>query len=156
MQKPNQSVLTLWKAFVNEHPAYAKTPVPDYFFFCDNEQDANTCAELVIKKIKQATAPSVWWYEYHNAPMPNVGDLFIVTNWDGVAKAVIELTNIQQVTFNKVDAAFAHAEGEGDKSLAYWRKAHKAYYRREMEAAGASFNKNMLISCERFKTIFVD
>jgi len=155
MKLPNPSVAELWATFVKEHPNFEHTPQPDHFYFCDNAHDANVCAELVVKKIKQATAPSVWWYAHHNEPMPNVGDLFIVTDWDGVAKAVIELTNIQQVSYSKVDAAFAHAEGEGDKSLAYWRKVHKAYYRREMEAAGASFNENMLVSCERFRTVFV-
>ncbi len=155
MKLPNPSVAELWANFVKKHPDLEHTPQPNHFYFCDNAHDANTCAELVVKKIKQATAPSVWWYVHHNKPMPNVGDLFIVTDWDGVAKAVIELTNIQQVSFNKVDAAFAHAEGEGDKSLAYWRKVHKAYYQREMEVAGASFNENMLISCERFRTVFV-
>ena len=155
MNLPNQSVLNLWECFVRQYPKYRNISIPKHFYFCDNEQDANTCAELVVKKIKQATAPSVWWYEYHNEPMPKVGDLFIVTDWHGEAKAIIEITALEQVRFKDVGEAFAYAEGEGDKSLAYWRNVHTDYYSREMEKAGVHFNENILISCEYFQTVFI-
>lgn len=154
MQLPNPSVAKLWANFVQQYPKYKNTPIPNHFYFCDNEQDANTCADLVVKKIKQATATSLWWYEYHGEPRPNIGDLYIVTDWEGSAKAIIELIAITHVPFNEVGADFAEAEGEGDKSLGYWRKVHKAYYQREMEAVGARFKENMMISCERFRTVF--
>lgn len=154
MDEQNKTVVTLWNAFVSQHPSYAHLPLPPHFYFCDNEADANTCAELVVKGIKQATAPSLWWYEQHKEPLPTVGDLFVVTDWNGTAKAIIEITKLEQLAFNKITAAFALAEGEGDKSLAYWQRVHKAYYTREMEPTGACFDENMLISCEYFKTVF--
>jgi uncharacterized protein YhfF len=48
--------------------------IPPSFYICDNEIDANECAELVVKEIKQATATSLWWYEKNNEPLPNIGD----------------------------------------------------------------------------------
>ena len=36
---------------------------PSSFYFCDNKKDADQCAELVVKGIKQATATSLWWYK---------------------------------------------------------------------------------------------
>jgi uncharacterized protein YhfF len=86
--------------------------------------------------------------------MPKVGTLFIVTDWHGEAKAIIEVTKLEQIRFKDVGEAFAYAEGEGDRSLAYWRKVHQAYYTREMEKVGAHFNENMLILCAYFKLIF--
>ncbi len=65
--------------------------------------------------------------------MPKVGDLFLVTDWQGAAKAIIEITKMEQVRFTDVTEAFAQAEGEGDKSLAFWRKVHQDYYSREMK-----------------------
>jgi uncharacterized protein YhfF len=151
---PNSSVLNLWNRFTRQHRQYKNSSIPNHFYFCDNEHDANTCAELVVQNIKQATAPSIWWYEYHNEPMPKVGTLFIVTDWHGEAKVIIEVTKLEQIRFKDVGEAFAYTEGEGDRSLAYWRKVHRAYYTREMEKAGAHFNENILISCEYFKLIF--
>lgn len=97
----------------------------------------------------------MWWYDHNKQSLPKIGDLFIVTDWQGTAKAIIGLTKLEVVPFNKVTTAFAFAEGEGDKSLAYWRKVHKAYYGREMKAVDAAFDKNILVSCEYFKTVFV-
>ena len=144
----------LWNAFIAQHPAHKNSPIPPYFYFCDNEADANTCANLVVKKIKQATAPSMWWYRHNKQSLPKIGDLFIVTDWHGEAKAIIEITALEQVRFKDVGEAFAYAEGEGDKSLAYWKRVHKTYYTQEMESAGARFAENMLVSCEYFKTVF--
>lgn len=155
VNKTNPTVKTLWHAFIGQHPAHAVSPLPPHFYFCDNEADANTCADLVVKKIKKATAPLLWWYDHYKQSLPKIGDLFIVTDWQGTARAIIELTKLEVVPFNKVTAAFAFAEGEGNKSLAYWRKVHKAYYTREMKAVGTAFDENMLVSCEYFKTVFV-
>lgn len=65
--------------------------------FCDNEIDADECAELVEKGIKRATATSLWWFEKNNESLPKVGDQYIVTDWSGNAKAIIETTKIEQV-----------------------------------------------------------
>ena len=87
--------------------------------------------------------------------MPKVGYLFIITDWHGTAKAIIEITKMKLARFKDVTEAFAYAEGEGDKSLTFWKKAHKEYYSREMEKTDAYFNENMLISCEFLRTIFI-
>lgn len=36
---------------------------PISFYFCDNKEDADQCASLVVQGIKQATATSLWWFE---------------------------------------------------------------------------------------------
>ncbi len=98
------------------------------FYFCDNEYDANDCANLVIKKIKQATAASLWWYEKNNEKLPEIGDIYIITDWIGKAKAKIE-----RVPYHEITPEFAKIEGEGDKSLEYWKDVHWNYYSREMK-----------------------
>ena len=110
-----------WQQFLNTH-ALGKLPCPPSFYFCDNRQDADACATLVVKGIKQATAPSLWWFDKHKENRPEVGDYHIVTQWDGTPVAVIP--------FGQVDAGFAHAEGEGDQSLVKWQEVHRTYYAR--------------------------
>ena len=50
MDEQNKTVATLWNAFVAQQPSYAHLPLPPHFYFCDNEADANTRADLVVKK----------------------------------------------------------------------------------------------------------
>jgi uncharacterized protein YhfF len=153
--KRKESVSKLWSTFIAHNPTNSIQDCPPGFYFCDNEKDANECAELVVKGIKQATATSLWWYEKNNEPLPETGDQYIVTDWAGEAKAVIETTRVELTPYHQITPEFASTEGEGDKSLAYWRAVHRAYYTREMSPYGEQFDENMIIVCEYFKTLFV-
>ena len=59
-----------WNEFQIQNIAYKNIEEPNAFYFCTHKTDANNCAELVIKKIKQATSPSVWWFEKYNVAIP--------------------------------------------------------------------------------------
>ena len=48
--------------------------------------------------------------------------------------------------FSEVDADFAATEGEGDGSLAYWQRAHKAFFGRECQRLGREFSPAHLLS----------
>ena len=150
-----QSVKDLWYRFIQKNPENKITEIPNSFFFCDNEKDANDCALLVVKGIKRATATSLWWFEKNNEKLPEIGNQYIVTDWNGNGKAIIETTEVKKVPYNEITAEFAEIEGEGDKTLEYWRKVHKDYYTREMKPFNEEFDENMLIVCEQFKTIYV-
>jgi len=153
--KQHPSVAKLWKGFLLKNAEYNSCVINDLFYFCDNKKDADDCAELVVNKIKQATAPSLWWFKKNNEKLPEPGDINIVTNWNGEAVAIVQTTKVNQVPFNKITPEFAVCEGEGDKSLAYWNKVHWDYYTREMKPFGEVPTKDMIVVCEYFKTIWV-
>ena len=50
--------------------------------------------------------------------------------------------------FDEVDRSFAFDEGEGDRTLEYWRRAHSPYFTRR-----GAFSPDMLLWCERFRVI---
>ncbi len=125
-----------------------------YWHFCDNEQDANECAGLVVRGIKKATSPSLWWYQAHNEPLPVAGELNIVTNWQGEAMCIIETTQVSLVPFNEISADYAALEGEGDKSLAYWQQVHWDYYHRELADTPFTPHEEMPIVCHQFNVVF--
>lgn len=150
----NISIRAFWEFCQNEfHHLLHQKSIPEHYYFCDNEIDANACANLVVRKIKQATAPSLWWYEKTKTPQTVAGDLAIVTDWVGNPKALIEFVKTERVSFDKINAAFARAEGEGDMTLAYWKKVHKEYYIKQMKESKVAFHPKMIIVCEYFKTL---
>ena len=142
-----------WKEFQEQNPEYYNHKQPPSFYFCDNKKDADECAELVVKKIKQATSPSVWWFEKNNEELPKIGDLAIITNWDGEPKALIKTIKVEIVKFKNITKEYAFIEGEGDRSLEYWRKVHFSYFENEMKDFGEYPNEEMEIVCEYFETI---
>jgi uncharacterized protein YhfF len=53
-----------------------------------------------------------------------------------------------QLLFSEIDERFAFDEGEGDRTLTYWRTAHQGYFERQ-----GAFFPDMLLYCERFPLI---
>ena len=56
--------------------------------------------------------------------------------------------------FNTVTEDFAWVEGEGDRSLDYWRAAHLSYFHRECGREGTIFSEDEPIVFERFRLIW--
>ena len=131
-----------------------KSRTLDAWHFCDNEKDANHCAELTLKGIKKATSSSLWWYEKTGEPLPKKGELNVITNWESEAQCIIQTTEVSVIPFNKISADFALTEGEGDKSLDYWKRTHWEYFKRELGAFGLEPLETMPVVCEVFRVVF--
>lgn len=128
----------------------------DVFPFGDDPQMADDLLALILSERKQATATRLKVYELEGfARPPAPGDLSLVLDGKGEPACVIEATQVDLVPFDEVSADFAFVEGEGDRSLAYWRRVHLAYYGRECAREGSIFDRKELIVCERFKLVWV-
>lgn len=58
--------------------------------------------------------------------------------------------------FALVSADFAATEGEGDRSLAHWQRAHTAYFERECLRIGRRFTLEAPVLCETFSVVYGD
>ena len=67
---------------------------------------------------------------------------------------IIRTEKVTVVPFCEVDAAHAFREGEGDKSLAFWRQAHEAFFSQELRQAGLAFGSGMKVVCEEFRVVW--
>lgn len=112
---------------------------------------ADSLLALVLCGIKCATATRLKLYQLEALEPPVAGVVSLVLNGAGVPACIIETTRVDHVSFEEVGAEFARLEGEGDRSLAYWRRVHLDYYRRECAREGTVFDLRELIVCEQFK-----
>lgn len=145
---------SFWDAFAATQPS---DPAPRFiaaFSFDDNEPSANELAALVLAGRKHATAGLLWSHEKGNTPLPQHGDLSIVTTYAGEPVCIIETQKVEIVPFEDVTAEFAATEGEGDGSLQYWRRAHEAFFGRECNRIGREPQARMPVVCEQFKVLF--
>lgn len=113
-------------------------------------------AALVVQGIKTATSS---WYESYDVTgdeLPKVGEQSYILNAQDQPVCVIEVVRVDIKAFLEVDAHFAFLEGEGDKSLAYWRKAHEDFFTACAPEIGLSWNANTQHSvCETFKVLHI-
>jgi uncharacterized protein YhfF len=114
---------------------------------------ASRLGELVRSGVKTATASLLWAWEAEDAPAPRAGDVEIVVDWAGRYLALIETTHARIVPFRDVEAAFAHDEGEGDRSLDHWRRVHWLYFSAECRALGLRPTEDMPVVCQRFRLV---
>lgn len=156
MEKVNESASEIeqfWNNFVAKNPQYENLKMPPTDYFCDSKASADECAALVQNGIKTATCGALFDYEANGEHVPEVGDLWIITDWDGNPKCIIKTTKIKIQKFSEVDAEFAKQEGEGDLSYEYWRKVHWEFFGRALAKYGLEPSENMLLVCENFERI---
>ena len=111
-------------------------------------------AELTLQGIKTATASAYPVYELEGEPLPEAGEYSVILNSRDEAVCVIKTTKVFTVPFCRVDERQAWKEGEGDRSLSYWREVHKKFFSSEMEELGLSFNEGMKVVCEEFIRVY--
>jgi uncharacterized protein YhfF len=113
------------------------------FAFGDGAVLADELLDLVLKGVKTATCSTE---DEPNTSTP--GEQWTVLDGHGQPRCIIETTEVTYRRYGEVDEAFAFDEGEGDRSLAYWRDAHRAYFGRR-----GKFSEDMMLMCERFRLV---
>lgn len=86
--------------------------------------------------------------------MPYVGLRNIILNGDGEAVAILETTSVEVVSFDEVTEEHAFLEGEGDRTLNYWREVHEPFFKKEFENINQDFHYKIPVVCERFKLLY--
>lgn len=123
-------------------------------YFCADENNANLCADLRLRGEKRASCSLEVWYSEQGELMPEVGHLQVVTNWSGEPVCIIEITSVSKCKYNEITAEFAALEGEGDKTLGWWKKAHWNFFSKECEELNISPSEDMVLVLEHFKTVY--
>lgn len=148
---------TYWRSYLStlaeDHPH--RNAEYTAWGFGDSAEMADELGALVVAGTKTATASLGWEYEQDGSdPMPAVGDLSVILDGEDQPLCIIETTETRVLPFNEVDQQFAYDEGEGDRSLAYWRQVHRDFFGRACSRLGREFNEEAPVVCERFRVVF--
>lgn len=153
MEKYHESVYKMWDDFMELHPGL-KEKTFTAWYFCNTEDCANKLAELVLKGIKRGTTSLMYWYDTGKENIPSKGGFSVVTDWNGNAKCIIRTKKVTILPFKDFSQELAAIEGEGDKSLEYWRRAHVKFFTDEMKSENLNFSEDMEIVFEEFELIY--
>lgn len=111
-------------------------------------------ADLVLQGIKTATCSAYDLYLINNEPLPREGDYSIILNSNEEAVCIIKTLKVYVTAFNQVSDEHAYKEGEGDRSLEYWRKVHVKFLTNELASVHKTFNENTKVVCEEFEVMY--
>lgn len=107
----------------------------------------NKLAQLTKEGIKVGTASLHKLYQ--EEPVPAVGCISIILDTESDVSCVVQTTKVDLLPFKDVTPQHAYNEGEGDRSLTYWREVHYKFFMNE----DPSFTEEDIIVCETFKLL---
>ncbi len=152
----NDQIGGYWKDYLATLPE--DSPVRDEHYVAegwgDSPQLADELGALIASGTKTATCSALWEYVAEGEPLPETGLKTIVLDGGGEPLCIIETTEVEVRPYDEVDARFAFEEGEGDRSLEYWREAHWRFFSRTLPKVGKEPTADMPLVCERFRVIY--
>ena len=111
-------------------------------------------ANLVLQGIKTATCSAYDLYLIDNDPLPQTGDFNVILDSNDEAVCIIKTLKVYITEFNQVSEEHAFKEGEGDRSLSYWRKVHVSFLTDELASVNKTFDENTKVVCEEFEVVY--
>lgn len=161
MSNQSELVEAFWEAYLasTDQGGDARAPddsqgMPEAWGFGDSAEMADELGQLVAAGVKTATCSLLWEYEGEGEALPETGDLSIILDGAGRPICLIETIEVRIQAYYEVDSQFAYEEGEGDRSLDYWRQAHWRFFGRVCAALGRRPSLAMPLVCERFRVIY--
>lgn len=145
-----------WSSFLETLPADSSVRDERYVAeaWGDSPRLADELGTLIAAGTKTATCSALWEYEAEGSALPEVGSKTIVLDGNNNPLCIVETTEVAVRPYDEVDARFAYEEGEGDRSLEYWRDAHWRFFSRTLPSIGRDPTMDMPLVCERFRVIY--
>lgn len=140
----------MWYEFCADDPTLANAPHEAWAFGCEPD----LLAKLVLHGQKTATTSSYPLYALENEPLPQVGEYNIILDGNDEAVCITKTIKVYRTLFKDVSARHAYLEGKGDRSLAYWRKVHQAFFTAELAEVKLDFTPELEVVCEEFEVVF--
>ena len=116
--------------------------------------EADELAKMVLDGVKTATSSAFPLYELDGDALPVAGQYNVILNANDEAVCIVRTERVYTVPFHRVDKNQAWKEGEGERTLTYWRKVHSHVFGEWMADAGLEFTETMPVVCEEFVRVF--
>lgn len=153
--KIDSTVFEMWIDFTKYNPEFKDQELPESWYFHNNKEDANRLAELTLTGKKRAGSSLYKLYEIYKADLPKAGTKHIITDFNGKAKAIIEIKSVEKIPFNKISKMYAELDmGTNLEPLKKWPKAHWDFFKNMLKETDILPTEDMLVVCEKFEIIW--
>lgn len=140
----------MWQQFIATYPEYQDKMYQAWSYGVEPDE----LSRLTFEHIKTATASAFEEYALENEALPEEGELNIILDADEEAVCITKTIKVSVVPFSEVSKEHAFKEGEGDRSLQYWRDVHKLFFEDSYTTRGLVFHEHIPVVCEEFKVIY--
>lgn len=146
-----EKVQNYWQKFQKEKNI--TTENYEAWAFGAGKKMADELAALTVKGLKTATTSALELYEPAETK-PKVGEYNVILDGSQKPVCITQTVVVEVLPFDQVSAEHAYHEGEGDRTLAYWRRVHQDFFSREYAESGRDFSEKIPCLCEVFKLVY--
>lgn len=116
--------------------------------------DPDKLAQLVLTGTKTATTSAYDLYET-DEPLLKVGAYDVILDAHNQPVCVTRTDQVMITPYLDIDATHAYLEGEGDRTYAYWRRVHDAFFKQEYQSEHQRFDPHTAqMVLERFHVVY--
>lgn len=149
----NKETADYWAQFLKDTGREPETPCYSVFHFELTKELAESLLELVLEGKKRATASSRNSFEIDGERFPEIGDLSVITDFEGNPRCVIETTGVTFIPYNEMTYEICSREGEDD-NLESWQRGHEKFFRNEGKLMGYTFSDDLTVVFEDFSVCY--
>ena len=130
--------------------------IPEYDAYAYGYPEmADEILAALLRGDKRATTGLKCLYELEREPLPQAGQYSVILDGRGLPRCITRITKTDITKFRDITGEYAFIEGEGDKSLNYWKNTHREVFTRECrEDFQMDFSEDMECVCEYFEVVY--
>ncbi len=151
----SERIETYWQEFLSTQSIEVRPTAYTAWSFGNTPDMADELGELVRRGIKRATTSLGWIYEkFPEENFPLAGEYSVILNSSREPLCIIRTSEVFARKYSEIDEAYARTEGEGDGSLAHWRRAHWEFFKGACKLVGREPHEDMPVICEIFELVY--
>lgn len=121
--------------------------------FAGNRRTTDGLLALYLAGKKSAGSGLVKDYLTAGDPLPKVGDYWIALDSRNRPRCLLKTVRVEMNIFKSLPKRIAVAEGEGDLSIAHWKRVHKKFYSPFLTKWGIENIEDAEVITEHFKLV---
>lgn len=142
-----------WQNYLKKNPQ--ENPSRSVSASCPgNEEIADGLLALYLEGKKTAASGLVKDYHFHKDPLPQVGDYWIILDSKREPRCIVKTVRVEFFLFREISLEVAQAEGEGDRTIAFWKKAHTDFFSPFLEKLNIKNLEEEHVVVEFFNVVF--
>ncbi|MEK7654385.1 MAG: ASCH domain-containing protein [Patescibacteria group bacterium] len=155
MKELKPSEKAFWEEYINELPEEERPQIPFVeSSFAGTRETTDKLIALYIEGKKTAGSSIAEGYKAAGEPLPKAGNYWIVLDSEERPRLILETLETAINKFKDVPLEIAQAEGEGDSSLAYWKKVHSKLWIPNLDIYGLDNLDEATVITEFFEIVY--
>jgi len=150
---PNE--MKFWQGYLSSLPAAIRPLHPRVeAAFPGNREVADELINLYLSGKKTAGSSLGKDFEINEEPFPAVGNYWIVLDSKNTPCCIVKTIRVVSHSFKDIPDDIAKAEGEGDCSVAYWKKVHEEIFAQYLKKLQINDLQNTEVITEFFEVVY--